>query len=300
MGLVYLNGAFLPPAEARVSVMDRGFLFGDGVYEVIPAYSGRPFRLEEHLRRLDNSLAAIRMRPPHTQQEWQNILVRLVANDREADLSLYLQVTRGAAPSRDHAIPADITPCVFAMATPIGPPPGDVTQRGIAAIVRDDIRWERCDIKAITLLANVLLRQEAAEAGAFEAILVRDGLAMEGAASNLFVVREGVLVTPPKGPYLLPGITRDLVLELAARDGIPYREDTITRRELEMAPEVWLTSSTKEVMPVTRLDGRPVGAGAPGPLWRRMDALYQQAKAQLRLGTFESGPRPSPPPGASQ
>ncbi len=212
MSLVYLNGELLPAEQARVPVMDRGFLFGDGVYEVIPAYGGRPFRLAEHLQRLEDSLRAIRMAPPHTRQEWAAILDRVIATDPGADLSIYLQVTRGVAPKRDHAFAADLRPTVLVSISRIPPMPADEAQRAIGAIVRDDIRWERCDIKAITLLAAVLMRQEAADAGATEAILIRGGLATEGAASNLFIVQDGILITPPKGRQLLPGITRDLVM----------------------------------------------------------------------------------------
>ncbi len=287
MNEVYLNGAFMPLDQARIPVMDRGFLFGDGVYEVIPAYGGRLFRLEQHLQRLDNSLGAIRMSSPLDRRTWREVFERLLGGENSGDQSIYLQVTRGAAPKRDHALPAEpIAPTVFAMVTPIVPPDPALLERGIAAVTREDIRWQRCDIKAVTLLANVLLRTEAAEAGAVEAILIRDGLAMEGAASNLFVVKDGAIVTPPNSRYLLPGITRDLVLELAAQDGLPHREDQITRNDLESADEVWLTSSTKEVMAVTRLDGKLVGDGHPGPLWHHMMALYRDCKIRLREGTY--------------
>jgi D-alanine transaminase len=284
MANVYLNGEYLPLEQARIPVLDRGFLFGDGVYEVIPAYGGRLFRLDEHLERLDNSLRTIRIDPPHEHGRWREILQRLVAGG-EGDQSVYLQVTRGAHHKRDHAIPPGLTPTVFAMATPIPPPDPAIAERGVQAVTREDIRWHRCDIKAVTLLAAVLLRQEAAEEGAIEAILVRDDLATEGAASNLFIVLDGVIVTPPKGADLLPGITRDLVLELAAEHGLAHREGPITRRELAQADEVWLTSSTREVMPVTRLDGSPVGDGRPGPVWRRVVGLYRDYKARLRAAS---------------
>jgi len=286
MDLVYLNGEILPMAQARIPVMDRGFLFGDGVYEVIPAYGGRLFRLHQHLTRLDNSLRAIRMEPPHPPGQWEEILGRLLEQAPGQDLSVYLQVTRGADVKRDHAIPAGIAPTVFAMVNRIVPPDPALQERGIAAVTREDIRWRRCDIKAVTLLANVLLRQEAADSSAMEAILIRDGLATEGAASNLFIVERGVIVTAPTSPFLLPGITRDLVLELAREADLPHREADISRERLEAADEIWLTSSTKEVMPVTRLDGKPVADGRPGPVWRRMTELYQSAKARLREGTY--------------
>lgn len=274
--IVYLNGEFVPLNEAKISVMDRGFLFGDGVYEVIPVYGGRPLRLQEHMVRLENSLRGIRMVPPLSSDEWSAVFSRLIQGS--ADQSIYLQVTRGVAPKRDHVIPPDIEPTVFAMCTPIAPLPTS----GVRAITVDDIRWQWCHIKAITLLANVLLRQEAADRGCTEAILISHGHAVEGAASNLFVSVEGVLVTPPKGKELLPGITRDLVLELASQHGIEAVERPITVAELQAAPEVWLTSSTREIMPVIELDGEKVGSGQPGPLWHRMQALYQKYKEVLR------------------
>ncbi len=281
---VYLNGDFLPLRQACVPVMDRGFLFGDGVYEVIPAYGGQLFRLDEHLQRLDNSLTAIYIQPPHSRDEWREILQRLIQSESDADLSIYLQVTRGAADKRDHAIPVGIRPTVFAMCSRILQPDPRLFEQGIAAVTRDDIRWQRCDIKAITLLAAVLLRQEAADEKSMEAILIRDGLATEGAASNLFIVHQGVLITPPKSQSLLPGITRDLVLELAQEAGIPNREQDIPAELLQQSEELWLTSSTKEVMPVTRLNGHSVCGGRPGPVWRRMKELYRIRKEQLRQG----------------
>ena len=284
MTTVYLNGRFLPPGQAMVPVLDRGFLFGDGVYEVIPAYGGRLFRLEEHLARLEDSLAAVRIRNPHDRAGWAALLTRLVADNGGGDQSVYLQVTRGADSKRDHAFPKGIAPTVFAMSTPMAPLPPGMAERGIAAITRDDYRWARCDIKAITLLANVLLRQEAVDAGAYETILLRDGHAIEGAASNLFIVEDGVILTPPKGPLLLPGITRDLVLELAAAHGQSAREAAIGEAQLRAADEIWLTSSTREIMPVTLLDGAPVNGGKPGPVWARMLAHYQAFKQGLRAG----------------
>jgi D-alanine transaminase len=210
------------------------------------------------------------------------IFDRLLAGTPGTDQALYLQVTRGVAPTRDHCYPAQSTPTVMAMAKPMKPRSPTVAEKGVAAITRDDIRWHRCDIKSTALIAAVMLRQAAAEAGAEEAILIRDGLASEGSTSNLFIVRGGELVTPPKGPALLPGITRDLVIELAAQDRIPLRETTIPEQALRTADEVWITSSTREVMPVTSLDGAPVGTGTPGPLWRRIDTCYQRFKRDAR------------------
>ncbi len=273
--IVYLNGDFLPLSEARVSVMDRGFLFGDAVYEVIPAYGRRLFRLDEHLTRLDNSLRAIRMENPLSRDAWRDRLQRLTECCPDDDQSIYLQVTRGVGARRDHAIPSGIEPTVFAMATAMTPPAPGTYADGIAAITLDDIRWKLCNIKATTLLANVLARAQASDEGAAEAILVRDGKALEGAASNLFMVANELLITPPKSPLLLPGITRDLVLELADTHGVPWCEAEIQASDLAAADEIWLTSSTKEIMPVTRLNGEPVGNGRPGPYWERMTALYR-------------------------
>jgi len=286
--LLYLNGEFIAEDQARISVMDRGFLFGDGVYEVIPAYAGLPFRLREHLDRLNNSLAAIRMAPPLDHEQWSKILHRLLEQRGSEDQQIYLQVTRGAYGKRLHAIPEQVKPTVLAMAGPINRRDPDLVARGLSVITLEDIRWKRCDIKAITLLANILAQSQAREEGADEAILVRDGLANEGTASNLFMVKDGLVITPPKSPHLLPGITRDLVLELAMDDGIPHAEAVISTDELETADEIWITSSTREVMPVTRLNGKPVANGRPGPMWERMDALYAACKERLRLRTRAS------------
>ena len=286
--LLYLNGEFIPEDQARVSVMDRGFLFGDGVYEVIPAYAGLPFRLREHLNRLSNSLAAIRMTPPLDHEQWSQILHQLLQQRGSEDQQIYLQITRGAYGKRLHAIPESVQPTVMAMASPINRRDPELVARGMSVITLEDIRWQRCDIKSITLLANILAQSQAREEGADEAILVRDGLANEGTASNLFMVKDGLIITPPKSPHLLPGITRDLVLELAMDAGIPYAEASISADELETADEIWITSSTKEVMPVTRLNGKPVANGVPGPMWERMDALYAACKERLRLRTQAS------------
>ncbi|TAM44877.1 MAG: D-amino acid aminotransferase [Gammaproteobacteria bacterium] len=274
---VYLNGEFLAPEAARVSAFDRGFIFGDGVYEVIPVFGGRLFRLPQHLARLDSSLREIRLVNPLAGAEWQKIFERLVAIQGGGDLSIYLEVTRGVAP-RDHAFPAKVTPTVFAYAAPLKYPPKEQVEQGISAITAPDIRWLRCDIKAIALLPNALLRQQAIDAGTAEAILLRDGFMTEGAASNIFVIKNGRAVTPPKGPLILPGVTRDLVLELALAHGVPCAEVAVSETELRNADEVWLTSSTKEVLAITRLDGKPVGAGRPGPLHARMLAFYKDYK----------------------
>ena len=277
--IVYLNGEFLPLNLAKVSVLDRGFLFGDGVYEVIPVYGGKPFRLAEHLERLGNSLAGIRMPSPLTAAEWEAVFGRLIQGVH--DQSIYLQVTRGTGTKRDHAFPHGVSPTVFVMCVPITPIPAAA---GVKAITVPDIRWQWCHIKAITLLANVLQRQQAVDEGCAEAILIRDGLALEGAASNLFAVVAGVLVTPPKGNDILPGITRDLVVEIAQSNGISLAERSITVDELRNAEEVWVTSAIREILPIIELDGETVGSGKPGPVWRSINTLYQQRKAELRQG----------------
>lgn len=281
---VYLNGEFLPLDQAKVSVLDRGFIFGDGVYEVIPVYGGQLFRLNQHLQRLDHSLAGIQLDNPLAYDQWNSILEELVernATEVYGDQSVYLQVTRGVA-KRDHAFPKGVAPTVFAMSNPLAPLPVSLAAEGIAAITLDDIRWRYCNIKAITLLPNILLRQQALDANAAEAILISNGEVTEGAASNLFIVKDNILITPPKGPRLLPGITRDLILELAETHGIACREGAIRENELREADEMWLTSSTKEILPVTRLDGKAVSGGKPGPMWARVIALYQDYKRALR------------------
>lgn len=279
---VYLNGEFVKPEEARVPVMDRGFMFGDSVYEVIPVYSNRLFRLDEHLQRLDNSLSAIGMENPLRHTEWTQILTRLLEGLPDIDHSIYLQVTRGVSAARDHIVPDDAVPTVLAMARPLPNPDFAERKQGLAAITLEDIRWQWCDVKTTSLLANVLARQKARESGAGEAILIRDGMATEGAASNLFIVADGLVITPPKSRFLLPGITRDLVLELATEAGVAHAEASISLGDLEQADEIWITSSSKEIMPITRLNGNPVGKGEAGPVWEQAHALFGAYKSRLK------------------
>lgn len=281
--LVYLNGSFLPPDQAKVSAFDRGFVFADGVYEVIPVYGRRVFRFPHHLERLANSLKAIRLDNPLPAREWLQICARLIEANGADDQSVYLQVTRGPAP-RDHAFPVETRATVFAYSQPLKYPEATQLANGVAAITIPDIRWRRCDIKAIALLPNVLMRQQAAEAGAAEAILVRDGIATEGSASNIFLALDGRLVTPPKGPFILPGVTRDLVLELARAHDMPCEEREVSETEMRNADELMLSSSTKELLPITTLDDRPIGGGKPGPLHARLHALYQDYKRDFRAG----------------
>ena len=278
--MIYLNGRFMPLEEATIPVLDRGFIFGDGIYEVIPAYSRRPFRLAEHLQRLQNSLDGIQLKNPHSSAEWAELLQALIASNEGEDQYLYLHITRGVA-KRDHAFPQVVTPTVFMMSSLLLPPPPALKSTGVTAISAVDNRWLRCDIKAISLLPNVLLRQQAVAAGTMEALLMREGFLTEGSASNIFVVQNGVLLAPPKNNLMLPGITYDLILELAAADSMPFKVGPVAEASVRGADELWLTSSTREVLPITVLDGQPVGNGQPGPLFKRMDALYQNYKATV-------------------
>lgn len=287
MKIAYLNDEYLPLEQARVSALDRGFLFADGVYEVIPVYGGRLFRLDEHLERLDGSLRGIRLENPLSRAQWRAVLTRLVEMNGGGEQSVYFQITRGAAGKRDHLFPANVAPTVFAMSSPLKALDGRWLQEGASVVTIPDIRWQYCHLKTISLLPNVLMRQLAEDRGADEAILIRDGMATECSVSNLFIVRDGSVVTPPKSEYLLPGITRDLLLELADRHGMPCREREIAEAELAAADEIWITSSSKEVIPATRLNGANVGDGRPGPCWRRMFDYYQEYKNRLIAGDAE-------------
>ena len=281
LGTVYLNGHFMPLAEARVPVLDRGFLFGDGVYEVIPAYDRKPLRLHAHLDRLERSLAGIRLANPLSRADWEGIFAHLLRSHEAANQALYLQVTRGAPDGRDHRFPENTSPTVFVMTKALAPRNPRIAEQGVSAVLCEDTRWQRCDIKSIALVAAVLLRQEAADQGAEEALLVRDGRVVEGSTSNLFVIRDRYVTTPPTGPELLSGITRDLIIELAGRERLPLTEQPVSVEDCRSADELWICSSTRELVPVTRLDGAPVGDGRVGPLWQQLDAAYQACKAEL-------------------
>ena len=277
---VYLNGEFMPLAEARVPVLDRGFIFGDGVYEVIPVYSRQPFRLPGHLARLQRSLDAIRLANPMTDAEWTRLVSDIVARHPGEDQSIYLQVTRGVA-KRDHAFPADAKQTVFMMSSPLVTPAQDQVENGVPCITAADFRWFKCDVKSVSLLGNCLLRQVAAEAGAAEVVLLRDGHLTEASASNVFVVKDGKLLSPPKDNLILPGITHDVVLELAASCGIPVELRPIPEREVRGADELWITSSTKEVLAVVSLDGKPVASGRPGEVFRTIHRAFQEFKRRV-------------------
>ena len=279
---IFLNGHYMPIEEAKISVLDRGFIFGDGVYEVIPVYSRRAFRLAEHLRRLQHSLDGIRLQNPHSEGEWTAIIKELIARNPGEDQYLYLHITRGVA-KRDHAFPnPPVKPTVFMMSNPLLTPPAALLASGVGAVSAEDNRWLRCDIKAIALLPNVLLRQMAVDAGCAETILIRESEFMtEGAASNIFVVKNGKLLAPPKDNLMLPGITYDVVLEIAAANHIPHEVRRIAATEVFAADELLLTSSTKEVLAITTLDGKPVGTGKPGPMFAKLHKLYQDFKRDV-------------------
>ena len=275
--IIYLNGEFMPIEEARVPVLDRGFIFGDGVYEVVPVYSRHPFRLAEHLRRLQRSLDGIRLANPLSDAEWTRLTQDLVARNPGDDQSIYYQVTRGAA-KRTHEFPKNTQPTVFMMSNPLVTPPREQVENGVPCITATDFRWLKCDLKSVSLLGNCLLKQMAVDAGAAEVVMFRDGYLTEASASNVLIVRDGVLLAPPKNHLILPGITYDVVLEIAAANKLPLELREISEQEVRTAHEVWVTSSTKEVLAVTTLDGRPVGDGRPGALFRRVHALYQDFK----------------------
>ena len=278
--MVFLNGKLLPLEQASVPVLDRGFIFGDGVYELVPVYSRVAFRLDEHLARLERSLAETRIRNPYSRAQWRDIIYRLVDAQPFEDQGVYFQVTRGVA-KRDHAFPKDAEPTVFMMANPLVTPPKELVQRGAAAVSAQDNRWLRCDIKSISLIGNCLLRQLSAEEGAVETVLFRDGKLTEASASNVFVVKQGVILSPEKTRLILPGITYDVVCELARANGLPMELRDVAEAEVRAADELWVTSSSKEVLPVVTLDGRRVGDGRPGPVFARMYQLYQEFKQKV-------------------
>lgn len=275
--IAYLNGQWLPLSQAKVSVLDRGFLFADGVYEVLASYGGKLLGETEHLARLERSLAELKIRNPHSRAEWQAIFARLVREYGGGDLVVYLQITRGAAAGRSHAFPADLTPTVVAYCSPLPSPSAEARANGVAAITMPDIRWGRCDIKSIALLANVLGTQRAKEAGANEAILHRDGRVTEGSSSNVFIVKQGQVFTTPDSAEILSGITRNLLTGLQGA-GVTVITRHFTLDELRAADEIWITSSTREVLAVTTLDGQPVGKGKPGALYAKAYALFQDLK----------------------
>lgn len=276
--IVYLNGEFLPIHQAKISVLDRGFLFGDGVYEVIPAYQKKLFRFDEHMRRFDESLSAIFLPPPLTHEQFESIFRMLLEENEGDDQYIYCQITRGAADNRDHAFPKNVTPSIFAMSSALKTPTPEyyIEMKGVQAVTYPDQRWLRCDIKAITLLANLLARQHAIDENAHESIFIRDGFATEGAATNLFIVKENKVITSPKNHLILGGITRDLVIEILRAHNVTVEEKPISLNDLKIADEIWLTSSTKEIMPVTRVDQHWVNEGRMGTLWLKASRWFKE------------------------
>ncbi|MBI4293499.1 MAG: D-amino acid aminotransferase [Betaproteobacteria bacterium] len=281
---VYLNGEFLPIEQAKIPVLDRAFMFGDGIYEVIPVYSRRAFRLAEHLARLEASLRAIRIDNPHDPSQWSSLIGKVIEHNPWQDQSVYLQVTRGVAP-REHQFPQGLTPTVFLMANALVTPSKDQIERGGSAIVLADFRWLHCEVKSVSLLGNCWLRTLAADCGCTEAILVRDGFLTEASSSNVFIVRDGVVITPPKSNLILPGVTYDVVLEILRANAMAHQVRQVSETELRAADEIWVTSSSKEIFPITTLDSKPVGQGEnlgkPGPVFARAYAHYQVFKATV-------------------
>jgi len=282
----FLNGEYTRVSQAKVSVLDRGFVFGDGVYEVAPVYGRRLFRFDEHLARLSRSLAKLRIPNPATREQWLERCRKLIAQAPADDQVVYIQVTRGVAP-RDHVMPEGLTPTVFMMTNPMKPPTAEMRHHGVACVTARDFRWERGDIKSISLLGNVLARQISADQGAVETIMFRDGFLTEAAASNVWIVHEGALLGPPKSELVLEGIRVELLRELCEECGIAYNLRPIPEADVLAADEVMLSSATKEILPVTKIDGQPVGHGAlrgkPGPVYARLYEAYQQAKLAMSI-----------------
>jgi D-alanine transaminase len=278
---VYLNGEFLRVDEAKVSVLDRGFIFGDGIYEVVPVYQGKAFRMAEHLNRLDRSLAALRITPPMDRAGWVDLIEQLLARTTLDTCIVYLQVTRGVA-KRDHQFPATpVTPTVFGMISPWSPPPAAQRTQGLTAISIPDERWLHCEIKSVSLLGNVLAKQQAVDANADEVVQFRDGYLTEGSSTNIWVVSGGKLLAPPKNNLILEGIRYGLMGELAEAAGIPFESRRISQQEVESADELMLSSATKEVLAIVTLDGKPVGSGKPGPVFEQLRAGYDARIAAL-------------------
>ena len=280
--ICYLNGDFMPLRDARISPLDRGFLYSDGAYEVTPVYGGRPFRFEEHHQRLTRSLREIRMEDPLAREAWRDLYRQLIARNAHAgDLYIYVQVTRGAEFGRNHAPLPDVPRTIFAFASPWPEGRAGWRENGLPAVTAQDTRWSRCDIKSVSLLANVLLRQLAVDAGASETILLRDGQLTDSSASSVHVVIDGELRTPPNSWKLLPGTTRGVIEEVAGKAGVQWRAVAVSEQELRSASEILLGAATREVQPITTLDGKPVGTGKPGPVWRKLYDAYQAYKREL-------------------
>ena len=277
--IAHFNGKLLPIDQISISPLDRGFIFGDGVYEVIPVYGGVPLRAREHFERLQRSMDEIQLTNPHTVDEWMKLTQELLGH-HPGDQAVYVHVTRGAPQKRDHVIPKGLQPTVFMMSNPMTTPSREAVENGVACVTSRDFRWEKCHVKSTSLLGNVLARQISADVGATETILFRDGHLTEASSSNVFVVKNGVVAAPPRDNLILMGITYDLVMQLARDGAVKLETRPVTEAEVRTADEVWLSSSTKEVLAVSTLDGKPVGSGQPGPIFRRMHQLYQEHKAK--------------------
>jgi D-alanine transaminase len=278
--LAHFNGQLVPLDQIHISPLDRGFLFGDGVYEVVPAYGGKLLRAHEHFARLQRSMDEIGLANPYTAEGWVDAVKALLAH-HPGDQAVYIQVTRGVPPKRDHVIPKGLAPTVFMMSSPMVNPSKEMIDKGVACVSASDFRWHKCHIKSVSLLGNVLARQISADAGATETVLFRDGYLTEAAASNVFVVKSGVVYAAPQDNHILLGITYELLAELAASGHLQFQVRPVAETLVRVADEIWLSSSTKEVVAVTTLDGKPVGAGVPGPVFKRMHALFQEYKAKL-------------------
>ncbi|MBS0556341.1 MAG: aminotransferase class IV [Proteobacteria bacterium] len=279
-----LDGAFLPTEAARVSPFDRGFLFGDGIYEVVPCCNGRPLRLPAHLQRLQDGLGALGIANPHSVSRWTELVHELIAANGGGDLGLYLQVTRGPGRGRDFLPQADLQQTVFGFCWRLAPAAREQLERGLAAVTLDDIRWLRCDIKSIALLGPVMLRMQARDQGADEAILIRDGRLAEGSSSAVFVAVGGRIITPPASHERLPSVTRLIIIEVLAALGLPLDVREVARDELAGADEIWIASSTRDAMPIAQLDGHAIGTGKPGPLWHRVYDAMQELKQRETAG----------------
>jgi D-alanine transaminase len=277
---VYLNGQFLPIEEAKISPLDRGFIFGDGVYEVIPYYAGRGLRAVEHLKRLQRSLNELEIANPYSLDQWQEIIAALIEKNGGGNVGVYIQVTRGVA-KRDFPPPPGLQQTVFLMVNPLATPKAEVYEKGMACVSLDDNRWLRCHIKATALLGAVLLKHEGNKLGGDEVVMFRDGYLTESSASNIAVVKNGVILCPPMDNLILGGITYELMIELARKHNMPLEIRRVHRREVRAADELWIMSSTKEVAPIVRLDDKPIGAGVPGPVFKKMRALFDEYKDNL-------------------
>ena len=277
---VYLNGDFLPIEEAKISPLDRGFIFGDGVYEVIPFYAGRGLRMREHLQRLQRSLDELEIENPYTIAQWEASITALIEKNGGGNVGMYIQVTRGVA-KRDFPPPKGLKQTVFMMVNPLATPKPEIYVKGISCVSLDDNRWLKCHIKSVALLGAVLLKHESNQAGYDEAVLFRDGYLTESSASNIAAVKNGVILCPPLDNLILPGITYELMIELARKNKLPLEIRRVPRRQVKAADELWIMSSTKEVVPIVKLDDKPIGSGEPGPIFKQMHQLFQDYKRAL-------------------